>query len=178
MAKTRQQKETEVATLTEQLQRMKVAVFATASGLKVKDVTALRTQLRTAGVDYVVVKKTLLRRALEAAALSAVDVSGIVTSFAIAFGYDDEVTPARLLAQFGKTHESLKLLGGILDGRALAAPEAVQLAALPTRDELRARLVGTIAGPIRGLVTVLSGNLRGLVRVLSAVSERRATTAA
>ncbi|MBI4090221.1 MAG: 50S ribosomal protein L10, partial [Candidatus Kerfeldbacteria bacterium] len=67
MAKTRQQKETEVQALTERLQRMKVAVFATSAGLKVKDMTALRSQLRQNQIDFVVAKKTLLKRALAAA---------------------------------------------------------------------------------------------------------------
>lgn len=178
MAKTRPQKEIEVQELTDRLQRMKVAVFATNSGLKVKDVTALRSQLRQNQIDFMVAKKTLLKRALAAANMSDLDVSGIQTSFGLAFGFADEVAPAKLLAQFAKTHENLKLLGGILNGSFMPAEQMNALAKLPTRDQLRGQLVGTLAAPLSGLVNVLVGNLRGLVRVIDAVRERRASAPA
>ncbi|MBI5405333.1 MAG: 50S ribosomal protein L10, partial [Candidatus Kerfeldbacteria bacterium] len=107
MAKTRVKKELESSALTERLQKMKVAVLTTTAGLKVKDMTELRTALRAEGVEYVVAKKTLVRRALSAAKLEQVDLAPVDSSFSLTFGYDDEVTPAKLLAQFAKTHEAL-----------------------------------------------------------------------
>lgn len=178
MAKTRQQKEIEVQALTDRLQRMKVAVFATSGGLKVKDVTALRSQLRQNQIDFMVAKKTLLKRALAAANMSGIDVSGIQASFGLAFGFTDEVAPAKLLAQFAKNHEALTFLGGIMNGSFVPAEQIEALAKLPTRDQLRGQLVGTLAAPLSGLVNVLVGNLRGLVRVIDAVRERRASAPA
>lgn len=178
MAKSRQRKEEEVRQLAEKLRRMKVAVFSSTSGLKVKDATGLRTILRAAGVEYIVVKKTLLRRALDASNFGDIDVAGIREGFGLALGYDDEVTPAKLLGQFSKTHESMKFIAGILGGRRLDAREVEALSRLPSHDQLRRQLVGTIAAPLYGLVNVLVGNLRGLVRVIDAVRERRATAPA
>lgn len=178
MAKSKAKKTSEVTTLTDKLRRMKVAVLSANAGLKVKDSTALRATLRQAGVDYMVVKKTLLKRALAAADLSSIDVSGIQASFSLAFGFDDEVTPAKLLAQFAKTHESLTFLGGILNQSFVSAEQMTALAKLPTRDQLRGQLIGTIAAPLSCLVNVLVGNLRGLVRVIDAVRERRASAPA
>lgn len=177
MAKTRAKKTSEVQTLVEKLQRMKSAVFTTTAGLRVKDVNELRLLLRAAGVDYVVAKKTIFRRALETAKLSGIDVSGVNQSFAITFGYEDEVAPAKLLAQYAKTHEVVKFVGGILNGALAEADQMTTLSKLPSRQELRAQVVGTIAAPLSGFVNVLVGNLRGLVRVLDQVRERRASTA-
>jgi large subunit ribosomal protein L10 len=178
MAKTRPQKEIEVQELTDRLQRMKVAVFATNGGLKVKEVTALRSLLRQNNVDFMVAKKTLLKRALAAANMSGIDVSGIQASFGIAFGLTDEVAPAKLLAQFAKNHEALTFLGGIMNSSFVPVEQIEALAKLPTRDQLRGQLVGTLAAPLSGLVNVLAGNLRGLVRVIDAVRERRASAPA
>ncbi|MBI4426296.1 MAG: 50S ribosomal protein L10 [Candidatus Kerfeldbacteria bacterium] len=174
MAKTRQRKEQEVSALTDRLQRMKVTVFATNAGLNVKDMTKLRSLLREHNVDFIVAKKTLLKRALGAADLSNVDVSKIQRSFAAAFGFDDEVTSAKLLAQFAKTHETLTFVGGILNGSFISAEQVKDLAQLPTRDQLRGQLVGTIVGPLSGFINVMVGNLRGLVRVIDAVRTSRA----
>lgn len=176
MAKTRVKKELESSALTERLQKMKVAVLTTTAGLKVKDMTELRTALRAEGVEYVVAKKTLVRRALSAAKLEQVDLSPVDSSFSLTFGYDDEVTPAKLLAQFAKTHEALKFLGGILDGAFVDAERMKQLAKLPSRDQLRGQVVGTIAAPLSGFVSVLAGNLRGLVRVLDAVRQKQSAS--
>jgi len=173
MAKTRVQKEQETAVLVDHLQRMKSAVLSSTSGLTVKDMTELRSTLRKAGLDYVVAKKTLVKRALEASGLAKVDISPVQASFSLTFGYEDEVAPAKILAQFGKTHEAVKFLGGILEGSYVGVEQVQQLAKLPTRDELRARVVGSIAAPISGFVNVLAGNLRGLVRVLDAIRTKQ-----
>lgn len=175
MAKSRDQKQQELSRLTDRFGRMKVAVFTTTGGLKVKDVTDLRNQLRKEGIDYTVAKKTLVNRALKDAKVESVDVSGIMTSFSIAFGYEDEISPAKFLAQFAKTHESVQFLGGILNGVFVDADQMKALSKLPTRDELRARVVGSMAAPLSGFVNVLAGNLRGLVRVLDAVRNQKAT---
>lgn len=174
MAKSRQKKDAESAALTERFRKMKVTVLTTTSNLKVKDMTELRSSLRAENIEYVIAKKTLVSRALKDAGLGQIDVSPINSGFSLAFGYDDEVAPAKLLAQFAKTHESVLFLGGILDGVFVEADRMKQLAKLPSRDELRARVVGTIAAPISGFVNVLAGNLRGFVRVLNAIREQRA----
>lgn len=175
MAKARSKKDTEVKALVEKLGRMHVAVATTTAGLKVKDVNELRSLLRKSGVDYVVAKKTLVRRALEQASLSTIDFSSVSESMALSFGYDDEVAPAKALATFAKTHDSIKFVGGILNGTFVDGARMKSLSAMPTRNEMLGRVVGTIAAPLSGFVRVLSGNLTGLVRVLDGYREKMAS---
>lgn len=175
MAKSRPKKAQEVENLATHISRMKVAVVTSTSGLNVKGTNELRTALRAVGVDYVVAKKTLVKRAFEQAKLAdTVDLAPLSESFALSFGYEDEVTPAKTLAKFAKTHEAVKFLGGIMDRSFVPAEQMKALAALPSTDELRARLVGSIASPLSGFVRVLNGNLAGLVRVLEAHRSNRA----
>ncbi len=177
MAKSRPKKELEVEKLVTRLNRMKVAVVTSTSGLNVKGTNELRTALRTAGIDYVVAKKTLVRRALEQAKLAdTVDLKPLAESFALSFGYEDEVTPAKVLAKFAKTHETVKFLGGVMERSFVTSEQVTMLASLPSTDELRARLVGSIASPLSGFVRVLNGNLTGLVRVLDGYRSKRAET--
>lgn len=178
MAKSREKKSVEIEKLVERLGRMKVAVLTTTSGLKVKDINELRSLLRKSSVEYVVAKKTLVRRALEQASLAGnVDLSPLAESFALSFGFDDVVAPAKLLSQFSKTHDSVKFVGGIMDGAFVTGEQIKALAALPSIDELRGRLVGSIASPLSGFVRVLNGNLAGLVRVLDGYQKSRTASA-
>ncbi len=176
MAKTRHKKETEAAGLAKKFQRMSVAVFSSTAGLKVKDVNTLRSTLRAAGIDHRVAKKTIIRRALASAGLEKIDLGAVTESFSVTFGYADEVAPAQLLAQFAKTHESLKFLGGIMGGTFMTAERVQALSRLPSRDELRGQLVGTIAAPLSGFVSVLVGNVRGLVRTIDGYRQQRVVT--
>jgi len=179
MAKSRVKKEQEIEKLVTRLNRMKVAVVTSTSGLNVKGANELRTALRAAGVDYVVAKKTLVHRAFEQAKLSdIVDLGPLTESFALSFGYEDEVTPAKALAKFAKTHESVKFLGGVMERSFVSAEQMKALAALPSTDELRARLVGSIASPLSGFVRVLNGNLTGLVRILDGYRSKRTEASA
>lgn len=170
MPKTRQQKEVTVGQLTDSLKQTKSVVFATFSGLKVSDVNQLRDECRQASVGYQVAKKTLLKRSLEAAGLTDVDAAalgngGVVTLL----GLTDEVAPAKIVHTFAKTHEGMVIAGGILEQHFIDAAKVTQLAKLPSKEELIAKAVGSIAAPLSGLVNVLQGNLRGLVFALKAI---------
>lgn len=147
-------------------------VFADFTGLLVKEMQELRRELRKAGIYYEVVKKKLLDRSLKD---SKIQVSGpeLSGSVSVAASSTDEVEPAKILAEFAKKHEKLQLLGGILDGGFVDGGRVKELAKLPGKQELRSRLVGSLASPLRGMVGVLQGNLRGLVQVLKAVSEKK-----
>ncbi len=172
MAKSREKKQNEAASLADKFSRMKVVVLTTTGGLKVKDSNVLRTLLRKEGIDHVVAKKTLIRRALEQSGLKSIDLAPLTQSMAMSFGYDDEVAPARVLATFAKTHETLKFLGGIVEG-SFTAPDTVKmLASLPAKPEMRGRFVGTIAAPLTGFARVLQANLTGFVRILRSLSEK------
>jgi large subunit ribosomal protein L10 len=172
MAKTRASKETAVERITDKLRAGKAVVFADFTGLLVKEMRELRVELRRAGVYYEVVKKTILKRALQKAGLKAAEVDNLQGSISLAVGMDDEVAPAKILAAFAKTHDKLRLLGGIIENNFVAESKVKSLAQLPARTELLGQLVGALQSPLNGLIQVLAGNLRGLVQVLKAAAEK------
>ncbi len=177
MAKSRQSKTDTLASLSDKLSRMKAVAFTHYQGLSVKDVTDLRKQLRADNVDFLVTKKTLLRKALGDAGLDGGLVDHLPGDVAMAFGYDDEILPAKLLQKYRKDHPSVELLAGLVKGEVLNAHQIVALAKLPGREELIAQTIWTIKAPLTGMVTVLAGNLRGLIQVVKALSERQPVTA-
>lgn len=168
MAKSRQQKSTAHDQVVDRLSRMQSVVFAGYAGLTVKDVTDLRSTLRQVGAEMVAVKKTVLKRALESAKLDAAAMEALTGEVAMVFGFEDEVTPAKTLATFAKTHEALVLKGAFVNGAFLDAAGAKALSKLPGRDELRTKVVWLLASPMSGVVNVLAGNVRGLLNVLVA----------
>jgi large subunit ribosomal protein L10 len=124
-----------------------------------------------------VVKNTLAALATRRAGIEGLD-NLLVGPTGMALGYEDVVAPAKVLDAFGKARrEELPFKGGYLEGRLLSIDEVKELAALPSRDELVARLVGTMMGPIAGLHRVLGGNIRGLAIALSRIAEKKAGAA-
>lgn len=176
MAKTRAQKEQSIKQLVEKLSAMKALVFASFSGLTVKEATLLRQTLRAQQVDFVIAQKSLLRLALEQAKLDPQVASQVTGSAALVFGYADEVTPAKLIQQFGKDHPAVKLVGGVMEGKWITAEQSQALAKLPSRDELIAKTVWTIQAPLTGFVNVLAGNIRNLINVLNALQAKQPTS--
>ena len=85
----------------------------------------------------------------------------------VTFGYDDEVAPAKILYLFSKEHENLKLIAGLVNGELLSQEELINLAQLPSKAELLAKLVGSLAAPMSGMLSVLQGNLKSLMYILS-----------
>lgn len=174
MAKTREQKEQTVAALTTAFKDSKLAVLTDYRGLNVPAISELRNSLREVGVSYTVAKNTLVKIALVAADKKVDDTSVFSGPVGIAFGAD-EVEAARIVYEFAKTNNALEILGAIdEDGRVLTSEEVTALAKLPSREQLLAQVVGTIAAPLSGFVRVLNGNLSGLVYVLKAIEEQKA----
>lgn len=174
MPKTRQQKETTLKKLEENLAKMKAAYFVTFDGLKVKETVELRKLLREQKIDYEVIKKTLLKLAFKKYKLD-IDVDQMTGSLGMAIGFEDEITPAKVLGNFSKEHPALKLVGGIYENKLLDQKQVLAMAKIPSKDELLTKLVWLVQYPISGLVNVLQGNLRGLVYVLKAISENKPT---
>jgi len=173
MPKTRSEKEQIISELSDKIKRTKSAVFTQVSGYTMDDANNLRTKGVSQGVELFVAKKTLLLRALEANGfhVSKDDLDGsILTSL----GFEDEVSAAKLMAEFAKGREGIDIVGGILEGKIVDGQAVKQLATLPSRDELLAKLVGSINAPVSGFVNALAGNLRNIVYVLNAVKEKKA----
>src|SRR5690606_23177128 len=114
----------------------------------------------------------LLRKALEEAGIS-VPAEILDVQLGVATG-NDEVEPNRAVVDFAKSVEGLRIHGAIIDGTFIDEASVRNLASLPSRDQLYAKVVGSLAAPLSGMVNVLAGNLRGLVIVLKAYQEKKA----
>lgn len=174
MAKTRAQKEQIVSGLTDTFSRTTSLVFAEFSAVGVADMDSLRAKAREEGVGVMVAKKTLLGIAAAQAGFQNVDVSALPNSVVTLMGFEDEVMPAKLVAEFANGRETVRIVGGVLEGAYASAEQMVALSKVPSKPELYAKLVGSLNAPISGFVNVLSGNLRSLVYVLKAVQEAKA----
>ncbi len=173
MAISRQQKESQVAELVALLSNARLTAFASYKGVTVKELQTLRRAAREQNVTIKVVKNRLMRVALaQIETLKDIDTSLLEGQLLYAIGTEDEVAPAQVLAKFAKETEALQLLGGMdATGVVLHEADIKALAALPTKDQLRGQLVGTLAAPLSGFVNVLAGNVRGVLNVLNARSK-------
>ncbi|RJO59482.1 50S ribosomal protein L10 [Candidatus Parcubacteria bacterium] len=174
MAKTKLQKQETVKKFQENLDQMRVAIFALIDGLTVKEITKLRKEMREAKVNFLGLKKTLFKLALAEKKYEAEPLKAFRGNVGIAFGLEDEVKPASILHAFAKTNKKLQFVGGLLNGKWLTPAEVKSLANLPTKEVLLAKLIGSIKAPISGLVNVCAGPLRGFVQVLKARAEKTA----
>ena len=173
MAKTRSQKEDIVARLTDRLSKATSVVFAEQSALSVTDMDTLRHQARKEHVSVMLSKKSLTTIAAKNAGLKDIDVNSLPNSIMTIIGHDDEIAPARLVAQFAKTHNTVKIVGGMFEGAFASQAQMVALSLLPSKEELYAKLVGSLNAPISGFVNVMAGNLRGLVTALKRIQEQK-----
>ncbi len=173
MAKTRQQKEESVSSLATRIKESKSVIFANFQGLKVSESEELRGQCREQNVGYLASKKSLVRKALSDSGFE-VDTKAFEGGVAAVFGIEDEVAPAQLLHNFAKKHDVVTFYGGVLEGKYIDGKKVEELAKLPSKQELYAKLVGSINAPVSGFVNVLAGNLRGLVSVLNNIKEAKA----
>lgn len=170
-----QRKETAVQELRERLASAKNLFLTDYHGLTVDEITTLRGELRKDGSTYSVVKNTLFR-------IAGGDVAAQLDAFlagptGIVFAGVDPVAPAKALKTFSDNTKKLGIKAAFIDGNVVDAAQVNALAKLPPKLELIARLVGSLASPLRGLVTVLSGNQSGLVRVLNAIREQKEAAA-
>jgi large subunit ribosomal protein L10 len=164
----REKKGEVVRQLAEKLSRCNIAITTDYRGLSVAEMTELRRRLRQGEIEYRVIKNTLTRFAAEQAGKEGLT-SIIEGPTAIAFGYGDIAAPAKALIDYIRSSKSeLKIRGGLLDRRVLSAAEVTALATLPPKEELIAKLLGGMQGPLFALVGVLNATLAGFLGVLNA----------
>jgi len=167
----REEKVRVIESLTAKL-RAGSAVLVDYQGMDVARSTALRRRSRESGVDFVVAKNTLTRRAADEAGVEGLS-EFLVGPTALAFS-EDPVASAKLMAEFADQVESFALKGGLLEGgRVLDETEVVALSKLPGREQLLAQIVGGISSPLAGLVTVLNNTIQGLVVALGQIAEQK-----
>jgi|TARA_B100001971_G_C18199764_1_gene543809 large subunit ribosomal protein L10 len=172
MPKTRHQKEETFAQAKEDTHAAKSIVFVGYHGLSVPQTEDLRKQLRDEQVKFQVIKKTLLKKVLDDAKLD-IDVKNLGEGLAIAYAMNDEVSTAKVLANFQKDNEALTLYGGVLEEKFMNEAEVMALSKLLSKPELYAKLVGSINAPLSGFVNVLAGTMRGLVQVLNGIKDSK-----
>lgn len=167
-----EQKKAYVADLAQKLKNSCAGVIVNYKGINVADDTKLRKELREAGVEYFVVKNTLLQRAAKLAELEGLD-SVLEGTTAIAISKDDHVAAARILCEFAENNKFFNAKAGFVEGKVISEAEVNNLAKLPTKEVLVAKALGGLNAPISGFVAVLNGTLKGLVVALNAIAEKQ-----
>ncbi len=168
MPLTKAQKQKILDDLREKFEKQKSVVFADFTGLKVKYLSLLRRKMKKENCELKVVKKTLISLIVKEKGINF-DSKGLKGEIALGFGYQDEISPFKAIYEFSKEHENLKILGGIIAKEFYEKEKAVELAQLPARQELFAKLVGSISFPLSGFINVLQGNIKGLIYILKQV---------
>lgn len=153
MSSVLEQKQQLVAEIAEKLRASKSTIIVDYRGLNVAQVTELRKQLREAGIEFKVYKNTLTRRAVAELGLEGLDET-LTGPNAIAFSNDDVVAPAKILNEFAKKNEALKIKAGIIEGNVATLEEVKALAELPSREGLLSMLLSVLQAPIRNFALV------------------------
>jgi large subunit ribosomal protein L10 len=155
ISNSRQLKEAKVAEIKEKLEKSQGLVLSEYQGMNVEADTELRKSLREAGVEYKVYKNTLVILAAR-----ELGIEGIVTHLkgpiSIAFGYEEPTVAARVLNEFAKTHKKLELKAGIIQGKVFDGAQINELASIPPRDVLIARLLGSFKAPLSNFAYLLN----------------------
>lgn len=167
-----EQKKQIVAELAEKLKSSCAGVVVDYKGITVEKDTKLRKELREAGVDYFVIKNTLLSRAAKDAGIDGLD-PVLEGTTALAVSKEDYVAAARILSKFVEDNKMLNIKAGFVEGKTINENEVKDLAKLPSKEVLVARALGGLNAPITGFVTVLNGTLKGLVVALNAIAEKQ-----
>ena len=178
MNRTKAQKQEQVAALTQQLAGSPTIYVTDFTGLNVARITDLRRRLRAVGVEYVVVKNTLARRALTEQQLK----DGGLESFlsgptALVLAGADPLGAAKVLTDFAREFEKPSIKIGLVEGKTVSQAQVKQLAALPSKQQLLAHLGGALQAPMAGFLGVLNGLLYAMVGALEALKDKRAASA-
>jgi large subunit ribosomal protein L10 len=157
-----------VKEISSKLSRSSTAVLADYRGMTVSQMQELRTKLRGGGLEMLVVKNTLARRAAEAAGLRGLD-KELTGPVAMIFAAEDLSAPARILSEYIRTARKMVIKSGLLEGKVIDAETVSMLADLPSKEVLLGRLLGTMQTPLSNLASVLQAPLSKFARTLDAV---------
>ena len=165
------EKEQVVEAVRQELQRANVVIVTRYRGLSVANMTQLRREMHAVGCRYRVIKNTLARRATQGTEFEGINPfltgpTGVAMSV-------DPVAPAKVLQAFAEKNPLLEVVGGVLNGTVLSAAGISELAKLPSREALIAKLLGTMIAPVQSFVGVLVAVPGGLVRVLDRIRESK-----
>lgn len=155
------------------IEKAQVAIITEYKGLTVEEITKLRREIQKGGGDYMVTKNTLAKIAVKGTDYEILS-DKLTGPVALAFGFEDPVSPAKAVAQFIKDTKKCEILGAVLDGKLLDAKEAKALANLPSKAELYAKLLGSINSPASGIVGSINAVMSQLTRTMAAVRDQKA----
>ena len=151
MSKNIEMKKTVVAEIKEKFEKAKTVVLVDYRGLNVAEVTDLRTQLRKAGVEYAVLKNTMINRAIEGKGMDEMK-AHLEGPTAVAFAYEDMIAPAKILSEFAKKSKKLTIKCGVCDGAFLDEAGVQALANLPSKEVLIAKIMGSMMSSVSKFV--------------------------
>ena len=154
------------------VEKAQVAVITEYKGYTVEEITNLRRALQKEGGDYMVTKNTLTKVAIKGTEYESM-ADLMKGPIAIAFGYEDQVSPAKIVSNFIKTSKKGEILGAVLDGNLLSADEAKALANLPSKEELYAKMLGSINSPATGITLGINAVMASLTRAMAAVRDQK-----
>ncbi|MDD4134225.1 MAG: 50S ribosomal protein L10 [Eubacteriales bacterium] len=174
MNKNMQGKVQKVSEIAERLKNARSMVMVDYKGITVEEINALRGKFREAGVEYVVLKNTLVRRAMDDAGITELD-HLLVGPSAFAFGMKDEVGPAKVIAEFIEQSKADKMTikAGLVSGKVVDVDAVMALSKLPPKEVLIAKMMGSLNAPVTNFVGVLSATLRSLVYAVDAVRKQK-----
>ena len=161
-----------VADLTARLKASSTAVLADYRGMTVGQMRELRSKLRGGGIEMVVVKNTLARRAAKAAGYEPLSAE-LVGPVAMLFAVDDVSAPARILNEYIRANRKMVIKAGLLEGQVIRADAVTELADLPSREVLLSRLLGAMQAPLGNLASVLQAPIVKLARTLDALRSQK-----
>lgn len=165
-------KQDKIEAIKEKVKDAKVAVVTEYRGLSVEEITNLRRELQKENGDYMVTKNTLAKIAVKG---TEFEVLGEVFKgpIAIAFGYEDQAAPAKILAKFIKEKKKGEIIAAAIEGQLLNADQAKALANIPSREELYAKMLGCINSPATGIAGAVNAVMSSLVRAVDAVAKQK-----
>jgi large subunit ribosomal protein L10 len=161
-----------VSDLQEELKNVESLILCNFKGVNVDDDTKLRRALQKSGSQYRVVKNTLLKLAFKDTPFSALD-DKLIGNTAISYNREDVVGLAKALSEFAKNHKTFEIKGGVLQGKAIEASQVEDLAKMPPKEVLLAKLLYMLNFPVQGMATALNNLVRNFVVVLDQIAKQK-----
>lgn len=165
-------KQDKIESIKQKISKAQVAIVTEYKGLSVDEITVLRRKLQKEDGDYTVTKNTLAKIALKGTEYEVLT-DCFKGPIALALGFKDQISPAKVLADFIKENKKGEIIAASLDGKLLSADEAKALANLPSREEIYAKILGCINSPASGIANSVNAVLTQLVRTMAAVRDQK-----
>lgn len=164
-----------IEALKSKIAKAKVAIITENKGLSVERITALRRELQKENGDYAVIKNTLAKIAIKGTEFEAM-ADLLVGPVALALGFEDQVSPAKIVAKFAKEKvnaDKIEVKGGCIDGTVLSVKDVDNLSKLPSKEELYAKMLGCVNSPASGIANSTNAVLRSLVYAIDQVRQQK-----